>query len=83
LIDLQFGHAKQFQFTRKKLMPGILNSNVPQAMRTSVACRAQSDQVTFIVIAGAAAILSMMYLKVVHGAAELASPAVALEHPAA
>jgi hypothetical protein len=44
---------------------------------------AQRDQVTFMIIAGMTAMTLMVYLQVLHAAAYLAPPTVALEHLAA
>jgi hypothetical protein len=49
-------------------------------MHLFVAVGAQCDQVLFFVAARAAAELEVVYLKVLHAPAELAAPAVALQH---
>ncbi len=49
-------------------------------MGVFVALGAQRDQVMFDVIAGLTAVLKVVYLQVLHGAAELAPPAVAFQH---
>ena len=49
-------------------------------MNLSMALRAESDQILFGIVPRLAAKLSVVNLKIVHGAARLASPAVAVEH---
>jgi hypothetical protein len=50
-------------------------------MHSPVASGAQRDQILFLVPAGLAAELEVMHLQLFHAAAELAAPAVALQHP--
>ena len=50
-------------------------------MHPFVAFRAQSDQVLFHIATGMAPPLEVMHLQVLHAAADLASPAVALQYP--
>ena len=49
-------------------------------MHSFVAFRAQGDQIRFFVSTGLATKFEVMYLQVLHATAELASPAVALQH---
>ena len=49
------------------------------AMDSTVACRAQRDQVFFGVVAGVAAEFSVVHLKIRHRAAQLTPPAVATQ----
>jgi len=49
-------------------------------MHLFVAFGAQRDQVLFLVPAGLAAEFEVMHLQLLHAAAELAAPAVALQH---
>ena len=50
------------------------------SMDVFVALGAQRDQVPFYVVAGLTAECEVVYLQVLHAAADLASPAVALQH---
>jgi hypothetical protein len=49
-------------------------------MHLFVACRAQRDQVLFLVAARLAPQFEVMHLKALHATADLAAPAVALQH---
>ena len=49
-------------------------------MHASVAFSTQADQVLFLIATGSASELEMMYLQMQHATANLASPAVAIQH---
>jgi hypothetical protein len=50
-------------------------------MHARMAFSAQRDQVVFLIAAGLAAKLKVVYLQILHTAADLAAPAVALQYP--
>jgi hypothetical protein len=50
------------------------------SVHARMALRAECDQILFIIAARLTTVLEMVYLQVLHAAAELATPAVALQH---